>query len=73
VKLASGLTDASIYHPDLRDDLQSLSEGIDLQLLYGFIDDLTHLEQESSHNLNVQMQLEHIANRWLQITRPGGH
>ena len=72
IKLASGLWDTTIYHPGLRGELQSLSEGIDLQLLYGFNDDLVRLDRESSHNLNVQMKLEYIANRWLQITRPGG-
>jgi len=73
VKLASGLQNAILYHPGLRSDLQSLGEGIDLRLLYEFNDDLTRLERESSHNLNLQMQLEYIANRWLQITRPGAH
>jgi len=73
VMLANGLRNAVIYHPGLRDDLQCLSEGIDLQMLYGFNDDLLRMDRDSSHNLNVQMQLEYIVNRWLQITRPGGH
>ena len=73
VKLASGLHDAVIYHPGMRDDLQCLSEGIDLQMLYGFNDELLRLDRDRSRNLNVQMQLEYIVNRWLQITRPGGH
>ena len=72
IKLASGLCDTTIYHPGLRGELQSLSEGIDLQLLYGLNDVLVRLDRESAHNLNVQMKLEYIANRWLQITRPGG-
>jgi len=72
VKLANGLRDTVIYHPGIRDDLQCLGEGIDLQRLYGFNDELLRLDRDSSHNLNVQMQLETIANRWLQITRPGG-
>ncbi len=73
VKLASGLRDAVIYHPEMRADLQNLSEGIDLQMLYDFNDELLRLERETSNNLNLQMQLELIVNRWLQITRPGGH
>jgi len=71
VKLANGLRDSVIYHPGIRDDLQRLGEGIDLQRLHGFNDELLRLDRDSSHNLNVQMQLEAIANRWLQITRPG--
>ena len=73
VKLASGLRDAVIYHSEMRADLQNLSEGIDLQMLYDFNDELLRLERETSNNLNLQMQLEFIVNRWLQITRPGGH
>jgi hypothetical protein len=72
VKLASGLREAVIHHPGMRDDLQCLSEGIDLQMLYVFNDELLRLDRDSTRNLNVQMQLEYIVNRWLQITRPGG-
>ena len=72
VKLASGLCDAVIYHPGVRADLQCLSEGIDLQSLHGYNDELLRMERDSSNNLNVQMQLEYMVNRWLQITRPGG-
>jgi DNA polymerase-3 subunit delta' len=72
VKLASGLRDAVIYHPGVRADLQCLSEGIDLQSLHGYNDELLRIERDSSNNLNVQMQLEYMVNRWLQITRPGG-
>jgi len=72
VKLASGLRDETIYHPGMRADLQCLGEGIDLRMLYGFNDEVLRLDREASNNLNVQMQLEFIVNRWLQITRPGG-
>ena len=72
VKFASGLRDAMIYHPGMRDDLQCLGEGIDLQMLYSFNDELLRMDRDSSHNLNVQMQLEYLVNRWLQITRSGG-
>lgn len=72
VKLVSGLHDAVIYHPGMRADLQCLGEGIDLRKLYGFNDEVLRLDREASNNLNVQMQLEHIVNRWLQITRPEG-
>ena len=73
VKLASGLRDAVIYHPGVRVDLQCLSEGIDLQSLHGYNDELLRMERDSSNNLNLQMQLEYMVNRWLQITRPGGY
>ena len=45
---------------------------IDLRQLYRFNDEILRLERDSTNNLNVQMLLEYIANRWLQITRPGG-
>ena len=73
VKLASGLRDVVIYHPGARADLQCLSEGIDLRGLHGYNDELLGMERNSSNNLNVQMQLEYMVNRWLQITRPGGY
>ena len=73
VKLACGIRDVVIYHPGMRDDLQSLCEGIDLRSLYGFNDELLRLDRDASHNPNGQMQLEYMVNRWLQITRPGGH
>jgi DNA polymerase-3 subunit delta' len=73
VRLASGLTDGVLYHPGLRADLQSLAREIDLKALFRFNDELLQLDRDASRNLNVQMMLEHIANRWLQITRPGGH
>lgn len=72
VKLVSGLRDTMIYHPGARDDLQRLGEGIALQGLYGFNDELLRLDRDSAHNLNVQMQLEAIASRWLALTRPSG-
>jgi len=73
VRLASGVDDAPLYQPALRVDLQSLGQGIDLQQLYRFNDELLQLDRDAARNLNVQMMFEHIANRWLQITRPGGH
>ena len=73
VRLQYGLGEARLYHPAMRADLQSLAQGIDLQRLYRFNDEVMQLERDVSHNLNTQMLLEHIANRWLQITRPGGH
>ncbi len=73
VRLASGVAEGRLYHPRLHTDLQSLGQGIDLKSLYRFSDELVRLDRDSAHNLNVQMMLEHIANRWLQITRPGGH
>ena len=73
VKLASGLRNAVIYHPGVRADLQCLGEGIDLQSLHGYNDELLRMERDSVNNLNLQMQLEYMVNRWLQITRPGGH
>ncbi len=73
VKLAVGLGHHSIYHAESYEELQSLGQGIDLQSLYRFNDELLELDRVSANNLNVQMMLEHLANRWLQITRPGVH
>ncbi len=73
VKLASGLRDVAIYHPGMRADLQCLGEEIDLRGLHRFNDELLQMERDAPRNLNAQMQLEHMVNRWLQLTRPGGH
>ena len=62
----------AIYHPSGRRDLQSLGQGIDLKLLYALNDDLMQLDRDASNNLNPQMMLEYLMNRWLQITRTGG-
>lgn len=72
IKSANGLADQAVYHPSARSDLQSLVEGIDLRQLYLFNDELLQLDRDSNNNLNPQMMFEHLANRWLQITRPGG-
>lgn len=72
VTLATGLSDASIHHPALRAELQSLAEGIDLQGLYRFADLLVDADRSAANNANTQMTLEHLVNCWLQITRPGG-
>ncbi|MCB1798239.1 MAG: DNA polymerase III subunit delta' [Gammaproteobacteria bacterium] len=72
VKLASGVAGIPVCHLRMRDDLQCLGQGIDLRELYRFNDEILRLERDSTNNLNVQMLLEYIANRWLQITRPGG-
>ncbi len=71
VRFAAGVGDGELYHGNMRQDLQSLGQGIDLQALYRFNDVLLDLERAAVNNLNVQMMLEYIANQWLQITRPG--
>jgi DNA polymerase-3 subunit delta' len=73
VRLAAAGSVPVLYHPDLSPELQSLGQGIDLQALFRFGDELARLELESGRNLNVQMQIEHLVNRWLDTTRPGGH
>ncbi len=72
IRLGTGSEGIRLFHPALHRQLQSLCQGIDLGLLFGFNDDLLALERAASNNLNEQMQLEHLVNRWLQITRPGG-
>lgn len=73
VRLAADAGVSVLFHPNLRPELQSLGQGIDLQALFRFGDELARLEIESGRNLNVQMQIEHLVNRWLDTTRPGGH
>ena len=73
VRLAAAGPVPVLFHPNLRPELQSLGQGIDLQALFGFGDELARLEREAGRNLNVQMQIEHLVNRWLDTTRPGGH
>lgn len=72
VRLAGNPGIVAVYHPGARSDLQSLGQGIDLRKLFLFNDELLQLERDSINNLNPQMMLEHLANRWLQLTRPGG-
>jgi DNA polymerase-3 subunit delta' len=72
VRLAYGLKDTRIYHPSLCAELQCVGQDLDLRQLHRLHDDLLRLDRDQSHNPNKQMLLEHIANRWLQITRPGG-
>ena len=62
----------AIYHPQGRHDLQSLGQGIDLKRLYMLNDELMRLDRDANNNLNPQMMLEYLMNRWLQITRTGG-
>ena len=72
VRLAAATSVPVLFHPGLRLELQSLGQGIDLQALFRFSDELARLEREAGRNLNVQMQIEHLVNRWLDTTRPGG-
>lgn len=72
VRLVGDAGKASLYHPDMRGELQTLGQGIDLRELFSFNDELLAMERSAANNLNVSMMLEHIVNRWLQITRPGG-
>lgn len=72
IRINSGAGDARLYHPGMGGDLQTLGQGIDLQELYFFNDGLLESERAAANNLNVPMMLEHIANHWLKITRPGG-
>ncbi|MDJ0739014.1 MAG: DNA polymerase III subunit delta' [Gammaproteobacteria bacterium] len=72
VRLASSADAQGLYHPAQRAELQSLGQGIDLELLYGLNDEILQMDRDSTNNLNPQMMLEHIANHWLRITRSGG-
>lgn len=73
VRLSFPAQGGALFHPGERENLQSLGSGIDLKSLFRANDDLMELERAVSNNLNTQMMLEHIANQWLGITRPGGH
>ena len=72
IRLGSGLIEYSVYFPALRADLQSLGRDLELNSLYRLYDELLGLERDAVCNLNEKMMLEHLANHWLQITRPGG-
>jgi DNA polymerase-3 subunit delta' len=68
----SGARQSAYFHPGVEDDLQNLSRNIDLSQLFELYDELMRLQREASNHLNQQMLLEHIATRWLQITRNRG-
>ena len=72
VRLASGADRSSLYHPGLAGDLDKLIKNIKLRAIFNFYDEVLRFEQDTARNLNVQMMLEFVANRWLQMTRPGG-
>jgi DNA polymerase-3 subunit delta' len=72
LKVGSGLGAQSLYLPDSYKALQTLSQDIDLQLVFRLSDDVMHAERALANNLNVAMMLEHLAMRWLEITRPRG-
>lgn len=73
VCLAAAGPMSRLYHPDARETLQKLREGIDLMAMYGFLDRINELTRQQAHNLNPQMLIDRIVLDWLQITRPGGH
>jgi DNA polymerase-3 subunit delta' len=60
------------FHPDADARLQSLSQGIDLRDLFRFSDRILVAERSLPNNVNETMMLESLADRWLEITRPGG-
>lgn len=72
LRIAAGAREGHLYHPGMAGELQTLAQGIDLQELFSFQHDLLELERAAVNNLNPSMMLEHIVNRWLQITREGG-
>jgi DNA polymerase-3 subunit delta' len=72
VKVGQGLPGDTLYHPGLRDDLQTLAQGIDLLPVFRFLDDIIDAERGLTSNLNEQMILEGLAAQWLEMTRPGG-
>lgn len=73
IRLASGLPQAVIHDPELRADLKSLCDAVDLRSLHLLYGELLQLDRDASRNLNTQMMLEHIAHQWLLLTRPGVH
>jgi len=72
VRIASGAREGHLYHPGMAGELQTLAQGIDLQELFSLQQALLELERAAVNNLNSSMMLEHMVNRWLQITREGG-
>lgn len=61
----------SLLLPGEFKQLQSLSEGINLQQLYQFVDEMNHQRRRMSHNLNASMLIQKLVTDWLAITRPG--
>lgn len=68
----SGAREGARFNPGLDGELQNLCRNIDLKDLFALYADLLAFEREHANNLNQQMTLEHVAVRWLEITRPGG-
>lgn len=70
VQLSSAQQSPRLFMPQARDNLQVLANGIDLQRLFNFTDELNRLKRQMNHNLNPQMLLEKIVTDWLALTRP---
>jgi len=70
VRSASAESEARLFIPNQRENLQSLAKGINLQRLYLFIDEISQLRREMTHNLNPGMILQRLVISWLALTRP---
>lgn len=69
IRLATTAKPQRLFMPASRENLQTLAEGIHLQGLFGFIDEINRLRRQMTHNLNSQMLLEKLVNDWLTLTR----
>lgn len=66
----SGVDSGSgLFLPSLAGRLQSLANDINVQALFGFIDQLNLMRLQMVNNLNQQMLLEKIVIDWLSLTR----
>lgn len=69
MKLLATLHPQRLFMPSSQGNLQTLAEGINLQGLFGFNDEVNRLRRQMTHNLNSQMLLEKLVNDWLTLTR----
>jgi DNA polymerase III subunit delta' len=60
-----------LFLPGFSSKLQSLSNDINVQGLFAYIDSFNELRQRMTHNLNPQMLLEKLIVDWLALTRRG--
>jgi len=64
IRLKSGLPMAALRNRDLREGLQNLAQGVDLQGLFEILDELNSILRMQRTALNMQLLMEGVLLRW---------
>lgn len=58
------------YLPQKAAGLQKWAGGIDLRMIFRYLDEMNRFEREMVYNLNPTMLMEKLVTDWLSLTRP---